>query len=140
MLRMIRQTRRRFETQRSNNQQEEVQTSEGQLRMDDVIREYVESLAAHGLRLEDVFAVSELNLEWVEVQRGLTPERIERFSQFNARASQISVTGNQCAVCLNDIQVGTRVLRLDCRHTFCATCILQWFVDKNTCPCCRRRF
>ena len=140
MLRMIRQTRRRFETQRSNNQQEEVQTSEGQLRMDDVIREYVESLAAHGLRAEDVFAVSGFNFEREEVQRGLSSERIDQFSQFNARASQISVTGNQCAVCLENIAAGTRVLRLDCRHTFCSTCILQWFSTNNTCPCCRQKF
>ena len=132
-MRMIRQTRRRLEEIAQRNQQEEVQMSEG---IDDVIRE----LAAHEFRPEDLFIVRGLNFEWEEVQRGLSTERIDQFSQFNARASQISVTGNQCAVCLGNIAAGTRVLRLDCRHTFCATCILQWFVDKNTCPYCRRRF
>ena len=137
---MIRQTRRRFETQRSNNHQEEVRMSEGQRRMDDVIRDYVGSLAAHGLRPEDVFAFRGFDFEWEEVQRGLSPERIDQFKQFNARASQKSVTGERCAVCLGNIAAGTKVLRLDCGHTFCSTCILQWFADKNTCPCCRRRF
>ena len=132
-MRMIRQIRRRLEERTQRNQQDEVQTNAG---IDDVIRE----LAAHGLRPEDVFIVRGFDFEWVEVQRGLSPERIEQFRQFDARASQISVIGNQCAVCLNEIQVGTKVLRLDCRHTFCSTCILQWFSTNNTFPYCRRSF
>ena len=140
-MRMIRQRRRRLEAnaQRANNQQE--QMSEGERRIDEAIREYEELLAAHGLQPEDVFTARAFNYEIdAPVQRGLSPERLDQFMQFNAGDAQASVTGKQCAVCLESIASGTRVLRLDCRHTFCAKCILQWLADNNTCPCCRRSF
>ena len=129
---LIRERTRVREEARANGHQEVPGLSEEERHTDDVIREYVEVLAYYGFVPEDFWGFP--------LQRGLTPKRIDQFSQFEATESHTSVTGNQCAVCLNEIQVGTKVLRLDCRHTFCSTCILQWFSTNNTCPYCRRSF
>ena len=71
--------------------------------------------------------------------QGLTSERIQQFSQFIADES---LTGTQCGVCLEFIEVGRRIMRLDCdgQHVFCQDCVDKWFVDHNTCPKCRQIF
>ena len=75
----------------------------------------------------------------VEADQALTPERIQQFSQFLADES---LAGNQCGVCLDVIEVGRRMMRLDCtgQHVFCQPCIEKWFADHNTCPNCRHEF
>ena len=71
--------------------------------------------------------------------RGLTPARIQRFHQFQADESLV---GDRCGVCLDDIEFGRRMMRLDCngKHVFCRDCVKGWFADHNTCPNCRRAF
>ena len=52
------------------------------------------------------------------------------------------MVGEQCVVCLDDLEVGTKMVRLDCHvdHYFCKTCAHGWFKDHKTCPTCRRVF
>ena len=75
----------------------------------------------------------------MDQQRGLTPARIEKFQQFQADESLV---GDCCGVCLDDIEIGRRMVRLDCngRHIFCKDCVEGWFVNQNTCPNCRHIF
>ena len=70
---------------------------------------------------------------------GLTPERIERFEHFDADESLV---GETCLVCMNDLEVGTKMVRLDCHvdHYLCKVCAHGWFKDHNTCPTCRHVF
>ena len=74
-----------------------------------------------------------------EVVKGLPPERIQQFLQFEADESHV---GDQCQVCLEEFEVGRLMKQLDCggRHSFCSVCIDQWFANHKTCPICRHVF
>ena len=75
----------------------------------------------------------------VDQLRGLTSKRIEKFEHFDADES---MAGEQCMVCLNDLEKGTKMVRLDCNadHYLCKICSDSWFKNHNTCPACRRTF
>ena len=72
-------------------------------------------------------------------KQGFTPQRIQQFEQFTADESFV---GDQCVICMGDIEVGRNMMRLDCdgQHTFCQVCIEGWFAGHNTCPICRHKF
>ena len=72
-------------------------------------------------------------------QQGLTGARIQKFHQFLADESTMD---NKCGICLEDLKVGRKMMRLDCigQHTFCQNCTEKWFYDHNTCPNCRYVF
>ena len=72
----------------------------------------------------------------LDISRGLTPERIQKFEQFDADESMV---GKRCIVCMNDLEIGTKMIRLDCHvdHYFCKVCADRWFKDHSTCPLCR---
>ena len=74
-----------------------------------------------------------------ELDKGLSPERIQQFLQFEADESHV---GDQCQVCLEEFEVGRLIKQLDCggRHYFCSGCIDQWFANHKTCPICRHNF
>ena len=87
--------------------------------------------AAEGLmRLRNIFS---------EGMNGLTPGRIEKFEHFDADESLV---GEQCIVCLKDLDVGMQMVRLDCHvsHYLCKTCTDEWFKDHKTCPTCNHIF
>ena len=75
----------------------------------------------------------------VNEYKGLTPERIQQFEQFTADESFV---GEQCVICMEDIEIGRNMMRLDCdgQHTFCQVCIERWFENHKTCPTCRHAF
>ena len=72
-----------------------------------------------------------------QLHKGLTPETIQLFDHFSAEKSLV---GEQCNICMEDIEVGRKMMRLDCKHVFCQVCIERWFADHNTCPNCRHVF
>ena len=74
-----------------------------------------------------------------ELERGLTPERIDNFEHFTADESLV---GEQCLICMDDLKVGTKMVRLDCHvdHYLCQKCAIGWLKDHNTCPTCRHVF
>ena len=43
-----------------------------------------------------------------------------------------------CAVCLEEFEIGTNVTKLKCGHLFCSECIEEWLSKSITCPCCRQ--
>ena len=71
--------------------------------------------------------------------QGLTSETIQTFHLFTADESHV---GDQCSICMGDIDVGRRMMRLTCdgQHCFCQECIEGWFAEHNTCPLCRHKF
>ena len=85
-------------------------------------------------RIEEFFRVDEFEI--FNCQR---PATIKRFHQFEADETLV---GDRCGVCLDDIEVGRRMMRLNCNglHVFCQTCVEGWFADHNTCPNCRHVF
>ena len=74
-----------------------------------------------------------------ELDKGLSPEKIRQFLQFEADESHVE---DQCQVCLEKFEVGRLMKQLDCggRHSFCSDCIGQWFANHKTCPICRHIF
>ena len=72
-------------------------------------------------------------------KKGLTSERIRQFDHLEADESLVD---EQCSICMEDFEVGRKLIRLDCdgRHVFCQVCIEGWFADHNTCPICRHLF
>ena len=42
-----------------------------------------------------------------------------------------------CVICLNDFEVGEKVMILPCVHMFHSECIRDWFEAKDTCPICK---
>lgn len=48
---------------------------------------------------------------------------------------------SQCSICLEAFNAGEKVYRtsaLGCDHIFHCECIVEWFMRRDTCPCCRR--
>ena len=70
-------------------------------------------------------------------EKGLSPARIQKFHHFQADQSLV---GDRCGVCLDDIEVGRRMIRLDCPHSFCQVCVEGWLAGHKTCPNCRHQF
>ena len=72
-------------------------------------------------------------------QQGLTPRSIRRFHLFSADETLV---GEECAICLENINIGRRMRRLTCdgQHAFCPGCCETWFANNNTCPLCRHAF
>ena len=70
---------------------------------------------------------------------GLTAERIGRFEHFNADESLV---GEDCIICLDELQIGVQMVRLDCHvnHVFCKKCTDIWFKDHKKCPLCNHVF
>ena len=71
------------------------------------------------------------------LHKGPTPERIQQFHHHVADESDV---GEQCTICFEDVEVGRKMIRLDCIHDFCKKCIERWFAEHKTCPNCRHAF
>ena len=62
----------------------------------------------------------------------------QNFKRFTADES---IVGDQCMICMEEIELGRNMMRLNCdgQHFFCQVCIRGWFEDHDTCPICRSR-
>ena len=87
----------------------------------------------------DIYEQTSQLFEMDDQQHGLSPKSIQRFHLFTANDEFV---GQQCAICLQDINVGRRMRRLTCdgNHAFCPGCCETWFANNNTCPLCRHAF
>ena len=70
-------------------------------------------------------------------KRGLTSDRIERFSTF--KADQKSVDDG-CAICIDGVEINKLMIRLECDHFYCSDCISKWFKNNTSCPLCRKEY
>ena len=98
------------------------------------IAEIKRDVLGQAAELDDLFKAKKNELD-----KGLSPERIQQFLLFEADESHV---GDQCQVCLEEVEVGKLMKQLDCggRHSFCSVCIDQWFAEHKTCPICRHLF
>lgn len=76
-------------------------------------------------------------LEDEEIPVGLTPARIRQFQHFNADKT---FNGKRCVCCMDDLQVGRMLVRLDCNHVLCKICADKWFEINKSCQTCREPF
>ncbi|KAA3487420.1 E3 ubiquitin-protein ligase RING1-like [Gossypium australe] len=50
----------------------------------------------------------------------------------------VTVNGNvQCAICLEDIEIGNEAKEMPCEHKFHDGCIIPWLELHNSCPVCQ---
>jgi len=68
-----------------------------------------------------------------EVPSGLTPQQLESIPTFSAEQQDCST----CSICLENIEIGDFMKRIECHHSFHAHCIDSWLSRKNNCPNCR---
>ena len=71
-----------------------------------------------------------------ENSQGLAAEDLAQL-QSQAFQADNSVANQPCVICLENIEVGARVIKLNCNHTFHSSCVAQWFGVNTTCPICR---
>lgn len=50
---------------------------------------------------------------------------------------EVPAKDHQCIICLSDYETCDDVAVLKCEHTFHKRCLQHWFIEHNTCPCCR---
>ena len=96
--------------------------------------------AIHELRFEDTFDENVDEVPFSQrLPQGLTSERIEKFEHFTADESLV---GEQCLICMNDLEFGMEMVRLDCHvdHILCKVCVAKWFKNHKTCLTCRHAF
>ena len=89
--------------------------------------------------LEGELALWRGELGMVVPAKGLTAVRIGKFEHFVADESLV---GDQCLVCMSDLEIGTQMVRPDCHvsHYLCKICADTWFKDHKSCPTCREVF
>ena len=75
----------------------------------------------------------------VNEKKRLGSRIIQQFERFTADESFV---GDQCVICMEEIELGRNMMRLNCdgQHTFCQVCIERWFEGHKTCPTCRHAF
>ena len=61
-----------------------------------------------------------------DMPSGLTSQRISNFEHFTADET---LSGGQCIVCMDELECGTQMVRLDCHvdHILCKKCVDYWF-------------
>mmetsp|Transcript_14620 Transcript_14620/g.39129 ORF Transcript_14620/g.39129 Transcript_14620/m.39129 type:complete len:267 (+) Transcript_14620:101-901(+) len=58
-------------------------------------------------------------------------------AELSRQTWDVSTCGSTCAVCFDDWEAGSRVVRMPCGHVFCEACLVPWLELHNTCPTCR---
>ena len=79
------------------------------------------------------------NLQQQRIQQGSSSKKFKIFPLITADESHVN---DQCAICMENYEIGNKIVQLDCdgKHTFCRDCIARWLPNKITCPLCRHKF
>lgn len=67
---------------------------------------------------------------------GLSQTELEELAQTSSIANEEQI-GQQCVICMDNIQENQECISLTCNHVFHTSCITQWFRINSTCPLCR---
>jgi DNA-directed RNA polymerase subunit RPC12/RpoP len=70
-------------------------------------------------------------------QQGLTQEDLKCLEKTIIEKEQVD-NGIQCTTCMETLNLGEEVIKLDCKHVFHQDCIFPWLVKSPTCPICRQ--
>lgn len=44
----------------------------------------------------------------------------------------------ECVICLQNININEKIIKLRCNHYFHKSCVLLWINKNKTCPTCRK--
>ena len=64
--------------------------------------------------------------------KGFSEDEIDRIPVRTCFSSD----GENCIICLEDIAMGDRIIRLECGHQFNELCLKQHLAEKKNCPSC----
>lgn len=68
-----------------------------------------------------------------------TAEAIANLPQKTIAESDLDDQGNaDCSICMDSVNIGSKVTLLPCNHWFHAECIKAWLGEHDTCPHCRQ--
>lgn len=71
-------------------------------------------------------------------QHGISQETVATLMRNARTPSQQEMEGGaQCPICLEAYEASSRLIDLECNHTFHSRCIMEWFRENSTCPVCR---
>ena len=73
-----------------------------------------------------------------ETDYKIAEKKDEKQQNSSKNASELNIPTVNCAICMEDIKVGDKIIKLRCDHIFHSACILNWVKDKNSCPYCRK--
>ncbi|XP_022141521.1 E3 ubiquitin-protein ligase RING1 [Momordica charantia] len=62
---------------------------------------------------------------------------IEKLPAVTVTEDLLNSEMNQCAVCIDEFQIGIKVKQMPCKHVFHDDCLLPWLELHNSCPVCR---
>ncbi|KAE8707363.1 putative Calcineurin-like metallo-phosphoesterase superfamily protein [Hibiscus syriacus] len=63
--------------------------------------------------------------------------RVEDEDEYEGSRKKRRVKGEDCVICLEEIEVGSTASRMPCSHTFHDHCIEKWPKESYYCPLCR---
>lgn len=106
------------------------------LRRNQMQRHWAEAIAAAAVEDLPPPALARLQRELAKAnaEGGLTKKEIDQaapVSTYSARGEE-----HNCAICLDDIEAGSKIRTLPCGHIFDANCVENWVVRANRCPVC----
>lgn len=63
-------------------------------------------------------------------------KRLERYLRSQVEVTEVDLEPQSCSICLDSDS--HNMVRLQCRHEFHRTCLLEWLSLKQQCPLCLR--
>lgn len=99
-------------------------------------RHWAEAIAAAAVEDLPPPALARLQRELAKAnaEGGLTKKEIDQAAPVSTHSGHGE--DHHCAICLDDIEVGSKIRTLPCGHVFDATCVETWVVRANRCPVC----
>lgn len=94
------------------------------------------------IRQEGDISFDPAQIQELQRQRGLPQKVIQKFPMIKYKKgdSKDVEEGDDedlCPICLNDLEQGSKLRQLPCKHVFHPKCIDEWLGSKSTCPMCK---
>jgi hypothetical protein len=82
------------------------------------------------------YALNEQEFEDVKVT--LSQEEFNNLEKINVTLENKELYDDKCNICLDDMDIGSSLIKLKCKHYFHCDCISKWLTEQSTkCPVCR---
>lgn len=62
---------------------------------------------------------------------------IEGLPSISVSKELLDSDSSQCAVCMDEFELGAQARQMPCKHVYHPDCILPWLELHNSCPVCR---
>ncbi|CAN6330201.1 unnamed protein product [Urochloa humidicola] len=87
-----------------------------------------------------VLPATAVSVPWIGIGGAGAAQRPAPAASIDALPTvEVSEPGVVCAICKEDLPVGTAARRLPCGHLYDSSCIVAWLEVHNSCPVCRSR-